>query len=85
MDPQSQSFTPFNTDPDSWQFESDVARIQQVQAEHSERLSRLERRHDDETRVKNVWGPSSPFPGILSGTPQQGGCESSLGCDSAML
>ncbi|KAF2481616.1 hypothetical protein BDY17DRAFT_252697 [Neohortaea acidophila] len=71
MDPQSQSFTPFNTDPDSWQFESDVARIQQVQAEHSERLSRLERRHDDETRVKNVWGPSSPFPGILSGTPQQ--------------
>ncbi|MCJ1486464.1 hypothetical protein MMC06_006641 [Schaereria dolodes] len=43
-----------------------------TQAEHSERLSRLERRQDDDSRMRSVWGNSSPFPSILSGTPQQG-------------
>lgn len=43
-----------------------------TQAEHSDRLSRLERRYDEDARVKSVWGSGSPFPGILNGTPQQG-------------
>ncbi|KAI4134634.1 MAG: hypothetical protein LQ347_001359 [Umbilicaria vellea] len=42
-----------------------------TQAEHSDRLLRLERRQDDDARVRSVWGNSSPFPSILSGTPQQ--------------
>ena len=72
MDPQSQSFTPYNNSQDSWRLQADVARLQQVQQEHSERLARLERKQDDDARIKSVWGNSSPFPSVLSGTPQQG-------------
>ncbi|EMC99063.1 hypothetical protein BAUCODRAFT_389678 [Baudoinia panamericana UAMH 10762] len=71
MDPQSQSFTPYSSNNDTWRLQTDVARIQQVQAEHSERIARLERRQDEDARVKSVWGSSSPFPSVLSGTPQQ--------------
>jgi hypothetical protein len=72
MDPQSQSFTPYSTNTDTWRLQSDVARVQQVQAEHAERIARLERRHEDDARMKSVWGAGSPFPSVLSGTPQQG-------------
>ncbi|KAF2763298.1 UCH-domain-containing protein [Pseudovirgaria hyperparasitica] len=48
-----------------------MLRFQQVQSEHGDRLSRLERRHDDDARLKSVWGTSSPFPSVLGGTPQQ--------------
>ena len=72
MDPQSQSFNPYSSNNDAWRLQSDVARIEQVQAEHSERIARLEKKHDDDARLKSVWGSSSPFPGVLSGTPQQG-------------
>ncbi|KAI9760957.1 MAG: hypothetical protein M4579_001333 [Chaenotheca gracillima] len=46
--------------------------VHSVQTEHSDRLLRLERRQEDDARMKSVWGTSSPFPGVLSGTPQQG-------------
>lgn len=69
MDPQSAAFTP-RDDVRRWQ--EGMFLVQQVQAEHAERLLRLERRQDDDARMKSVWGASSPFPGILSGTPQQG-------------
>lgn len=73
MDPQSQSFTPsIHSSSDNWRVQNDVARIQQVQAEHTDRISRLERRQDDDARMKSVWGNQSPFPSVLSGTPQQG-------------
>ncbi|KKA28525.1 hypothetical protein TD95_004598 [Thielaviopsis punctulata] len=36
---------------------------------HAERLSRLERRQQDDAALKSVW--NSPFPAMLSGTPQQ--------------
>lgn len=68
MDPQSQSFTPYSNNNETWKLQTDVAKLQEVQDEHSERLVRLER----DARVKSVWGNSSPFPGVLSGTPQQG-------------
>ncbi|WPH03024.1 Hypothetical protein R9X50_00589800 [Acrodontium crateriforme] len=75
MDPQSQSFTPFNnlqSNSETWRLQNEVARIQQLQIEHAERIARLERRHDDDARMKSVWGNSSPFPSVLSGgTPQQ--------------
>merc|ERR1711881_335517 len=66
MDPQSAAFTPQN---DYWRLE--MLKAQHTQAEHAERLARLERRQEDDARMKSVWGTSSPFPGVLSGTPQQ--------------
>jgi len=50
----------------------DVKHVQSVQINHSDRISRLERRQADDAALKSVWGTSSPFPGILSGTPIQG-------------
>jgi hypothetical protein len=73
MDPQSAAFTPSSaafTSRDDWRL--DMLRVQQTVVDHSERLSRLERRQDEDARMKSVWGTSSPFPGVLSGTPQQG-------------
>ncbi|KAK3107941.1 hypothetical protein LTR53_018010, partial [Teratosphaeriaceae sp. CCFEE 6253] len=74
MDPESQAFTPCSTNnanSDTWRLQTDVARVQQVQAEHAERIARLETRQEEDARVKSVWGNSSPFPSVLSGTPQQ--------------
>ncbi|KAF2086449.1 hypothetical protein K490DRAFT_44301, partial [Saccharata proteae CBS 121410] len=68
MDPQSLPFTPRE---DIWRFQSEMLRVQQTQAEHAERLVRLERRQDEDARVKSVWGAGSPFPSVLGGTPQQ--------------
>ncbi|EME44921.1 hypothetical protein DOTSEDRAFT_70838 [Dothistroma septosporum NZE10] len=71
MDPQSQSFTPqYSSSSDSWRLQTDVARIQQIQAEHADRIARLERTHENDARMKSVWGSSSPFPSVLTGTPQ---------------
>ncbi|CAK4030350.1 Hypothetical predicted protein [Lecanosticta acicola] len=49
--------------------QNDVARIQQIQAEHADRIARLERRQEDDARMKSVWGNQSPFPSVL--TPLQ--------------
>ena len=68
MDPQSVAFVPHS---DSWRLCNDLLRLQQVQADHTDRLLRLERRQDDDARMKSVWGATSPFPSVLSGTPQQ--------------
>ncbi|ESZ92660.1 hypothetical protein SBOR_6965 [Sclerotinia borealis F-4128] len=50
----------------------DVKHVQAVQTNHSDRLIRLEKRQADDAALKSVWGTNSPFPGILSGTPQHG-------------
>ena len=69
MDPQSAAFVPRD---DFWRMQAEMAKLQQVQATHSDRLARLEQRQDDDSRTKSIWGSSSPFPGILAGTPQTG-------------
>lgn len=69
MDPQSLSFTPQS---DVWRLSNTMRNFQDVQQDHADRLVRLERRQDDDSRLKSVWGPASPFPGVLSGTPQHG-------------
>lgn len=69
MDPESIAFQPRD---DYWRFQSEMLRVQQTQAELSDRVARLERKQDDDSRLKNVWGTSSPFPSVLGGTPQQG-------------
>ncbi|KAF2465810.1 UCH-domain-containing protein [Lindgomyces ingoldianus] len=68
MDPESVAFTPRD---DLWRFQSEMLRVQQSQAELADRVSRLERRQEEDSRLKNVWGTSSPFPSVLGGTPQQ--------------
>ncbi|KAL5113197.1 hypothetical protein ACEQ8H_008935 [Pleosporales sp. CAS-2024a] len=68
MDPQSVAFQPRD---EFWRFQDEMLRVQQSQAELSDRVSRLERQRDDDSRLKNVWGTSSPFPSVLGGTPQQ--------------
>ena len=56
---------------DLWRLQNEMKNVYATQAEHADRLMRLERRQDDD-RVKSVWGTHSPFPSILGGTPQQG-------------
>lgn len=48
----------------------EVKQVQFVQANHAERLLRLERRQADDAAIKSVW--NSPFPSVLGGTPQHG-------------
>jgi hypothetical protein len=50
----------------------DVKHVQAVQINHADRLLRLEKRQADDAALKSVWGTGSPFPSVLSGTPQQG-------------
>jgi len=68
MDPQSTAFQPQS---EAWRYQNELARMQAVQADHAERLVRLERKNDDDAKMKSVWGGTSPFPSVLSGTPQQ--------------
>ena len=69
MDPESVAFQPRD---DLWRFQDEMLSVQQTQAELVDRVARLERRNEDESRMKNVWRTSSPFPSVLAGTPQQG-------------
>jgi hypothetical protein len=62
------------TREDWYNLQMEVKQIQYVQGNHTDRLVRLEKRQADDASIKSVW--NSPFPGVLSGTPQQG--ESSL-------
>ena len=66
---------PFPSRDDLWQIQTDMKTVYATQAEHSDRILRLERRQDDDSRLKSVWGNSSPFPGILNETSQQGKCD----------
>ena len=55
-----------------YHIQMDVKHVQAVQINQGERLLRLEKRQADDAALKSVWGNGSPFPSVLSGTPQQG-------------
>lgn len=55
---------------DLYALQMEVKQVQYTQSAYGERLSRLEKRHADDAALKSVW--NSPFPGVLSGTPQHG-------------
>ena len=58
---------------DLWRLQNEMKNMYATQAEHADRLVRLEQRSDSDTRLKSVWGGTqSPFPSVLNGTPQQG-------------
>ena len=62
MDPQSQAFTPYSHSNEGWRVQTELSRIQQIQAEHADRLARLERRQDDDARIKASGARLLPFP-----------------------
>ena len=66
MDPQSQTFTPYSSSNDTWRLQSDVTKLQQVQSDHAERIARVERKQDEDARMRSVWGSNSPFPSGLT-------------------
>jgi len=61
----------FQPQGDGWRLQNELTRLQAIQQDHAERLMQLERKNDDDVRMKSVWGGTSPFPSVLSGTPQQ--------------
>ncbi|KAL9002820.1 MAG: hypothetical protein Q9188_004282 [Gyalolechia gomerana] len=71
MDPQSQ----LASREDVWRLQNslqvEMKNVHATQAEHADRLARLERHHTEDSRAKSVWGNQSPFPSVLNGTPQQ--------------
>jgi hypothetical protein len=58
------------TKDDLYNLQMEVKQLQYAQSNHSDRLMRLEKRQADDSALKSVW--NSPFPGVLSGTPQHG-------------
>ena len=62
-------FTPVSRE-DLHSLQMELKQVQINQNNQAERLLRLEKRQADDATLKSVW--NSPFPGVLSGTPQQG-------------
>ena len=60
----------FATKEEVWRLQDSLADLTAAQAQHLDRIMRLEKKADDGTKPKNVWGPASPFPGILGSTHQ---------------
>ena len=60
------------TRDDLYHIQMDLKHVQAVQSNHADRLMRLEKRQADDAALKSVWGNGSPFPSVLSGTPQHG-------------
>ena len=56
---------------DFWRLQNEMKNVYATQAEHADRLARLEQRQDGDTRSKSPWN-QSPFPSALNGTSQQG-------------
>ncbi|CEJ89457.1 hypothetical protein VHEMI05299 [[Torrubiella] hemipterigena] len=55
---------------DLYNLQMEVKQVQYAQTNHAERISRLEKRQTDDSAIKSAW--NSPFPGVLSTTPQHG-------------
>ena len=53
---------PFASRDDIWRVFQELKDIQSAQLEQADRLARLERRRDEDARLRSVWGPLSPFP-----------------------
>ncbi|EFQ99193.1 hypothetical protein MGYG_02207 [Nannizzia gypsea CBS 118893] len=53
---------PFATREDIWRVHEEVKDLCATQAEHAERLAKLERRKEDDAKMKSLWSPFSPIP-----------------------
>ncbi|KAK2746098.1 hypothetical protein FQN57_003438 [Myotisia sp. PD_48] len=56
---------PFASRDDIWRVHEEVKDLFAIQAEQEERLSKLERRREDDAKMKSLWGPFSPFPSAV--------------------
>lgn len=63
MDAQS----PFASRDDIWRVFEEVKELHTIQFEQAERIARLERRREEDARLKNLWSPMSPFPSSVGG------------------
>ncbi|PLB39487.1 uncharacterized protein BDW47DRAFT_13167 [Aspergillus candidus] len=59
---------PFASRDDIWRVFDELKELHATQFEQAERIARLERRRDEDARMKSVWGPLSPFPTSVAGT-----------------
>lgn len=59
---------PFASRDELWNIIEQLKDIRIAHYQQSERIARLERRKDDDARLKNVWGPLSPFPPSAAGS-----------------
>lgn len=64
MDAQS----PFASRDDIWRVLDELKELHLAQFEQGERIARLERRREDDAKLKNVWNaPLSPYPTAIGG------------------
>ena len=52
--------------------QTQMKNVYATQAEHADRLARLEQRNEPDTRSRTPWGTSSPFSGLIHGPSQPG-------------
>ena len=52
--------------------QSQMKNVYATQAEHADRLTRLEQRPEPDSRSRSAWGNQSPFSGLLNGSSQHG-------------
>ena len=57
---------------DFWRLQNEMSNVFATQAEHADRLARLEKRNAEESRMRSAWGSQSPFPNGSNGVLQQG-------------
>ncbi|KAL2800182.1 hypothetical protein BJX66DRAFT_181076 [Aspergillus keveii] len=70
---------PFASRDDIWRVFEELKELHAAQFEQAERIARLERRRDEDARLKSVWGPLSPFPSSVGGAvPTEPGFHSSV-------
>ena len=63
---------PFASRDDIWRVFEELKELHATQFEQAERIARLERRRDEDARLRSVWGPLSPFPSSVGGTVPTG-------------
>ncbi|PYH43133.1 uncharacterized protein BP01DRAFT_367637 [Aspergillus saccharolyticus JOP 1030-1] len=59
---------PFASRDDIWRVFEEIKELHATQFEQAERIARLERRRDEDAKLRSVWGPLSPFPTSVGGT-----------------
>ncbi|KAI9369610.1 hypothetical protein BJX61DRAFT_135601 [Aspergillus egyptiacus] len=60
---------PFASRDDIWRVFEELKELHATQYEQAERIARLERRRDEDARLKSVWGPVSHFPSSIGPAP----------------
>lgn len=63
---------PFASRDDIWRVFDELKELHAAQTEQAERLARLERRKDEDARLRSVWGPLTPFPTTIGANVSAG-------------